>query len=360
MRRKLLNGSIVAVLAVLLVLFMAVGVAEEERTDASGQWKYVLGDGGATITEYVNEPHGDLVIPGELDGYHVINIGFAAFEMSQGLTGVVIPEGVTSIGIAAFNYCENLTGVTIPDGVINIGDSAFYYCFGLTDVATPISVTRIGYGAFEGCKSLAGVTIPASVTDIGEDAFSECGEIVLSVAEGSYAEQYAKENEIPYVYCAPVFTEDAEIRQDETRETGEADAILARDVDDTTTAFEDGIFLLKVYRILGKDENEPLAVSEVAELTELNVAFCGIESLCGIEHFSALKSLDCSSNDLSSLDVQFCTLLEKLDCSGNFLTSLDVTSNPKLTTLACADMSLTSFIGLSNEKRIPRRVRMSI
>ena len=51
MRRKLLlSGTIVGVLAVLLVLFMTVGVAEEERTDAGGQWKYVLEDGGATIT----------------------------------------------------------------------------------------------------------------------------------------------------------------------------------------------------------------------------------------------------------------------------------------------------------------------
>jgi hypothetical protein len=37
------------------------------------------------------------------------------------------------------------------------------------------------------------------VTEIGEDAFMECEELVLSVAEGSYAEEYAKENDIPYV-----------------------------------------------------------------------------------------------------------------------------------------------------------------
>ena len=50
MRRMSLNGKMIGILAVVLALFMAAGVAEEERTDAGGQWKYVLEDGGATIT----------------------------------------------------------------------------------------------------------------------------------------------------------------------------------------------------------------------------------------------------------------------------------------------------------------------
>ena len=40
MCKKLLTGKMIGALAVILVLFMAAGVAEEERTDA----------GGATIT----------------------------------------------------------------------------------------------------------------------------------------------------------------------------------------------------------------------------------------------------------------------------------------------------------------------
>jgi len=53
MRRKLLNGKMIGMLAVLLVLFMAAGVAEEERTDAGGQWKYVLEDGETERTGYL-------------------------------------------------------------------------------------------------------------------------------------------------------------------------------------------------------------------------------------------------------------------------------------------------------------------
>ena len=303
MRRKLLNGKMIGVLAVMLVLFMAAGIAEEERTDTGGQWKYVLEDGGAMITGYVDEPSGDLAIPGELDGYPVTAIGFGAFFLCVDLDGVSIPDSVTSIGICAFESCRGLISVTIPDSVTSIGDYAFIYCESLANVPIPDSVTqfgsnpfancpkafisgpydstvysnvdgvlfevqqqtlvfysgakqgayiipegtlRIGESAFyacEGltsvsipgsvgsigshafyecvnlisvtvpdslasigeyafayCENLTGVTIPASVTSIGEGAFYGCGELVLSVMQGSFAEQYAKENGIPYEY----------------------------------------------------------------------------------------------------------------------------------------------------------------
>ncbi len=51
-----------------------------------------------------------------------------------GLTGAVIPEGVTEIGETAFLGCTGLTSVTIPDSVTGIGLSAFSSCTGLTDV----------------------------------------------------------------------------------------------------------------------------------------------------------------------------------------------------------------------------------
>lgn len=151
--------------------------AEAERTDAGGQWTYILKEGGATITGFAEEPSGDLVIPGELDGYPVTGIGYMAFEMCVGLTSVVIPDSVKSIGIAAFDYCEALTRVTIPDGVTVIGDSAFYYCTALTDVTIPASVTSIGDGAFMGCFSLTGVTIPDNVTSIGDEVFADCSSL---------------------------------------------------------------------------------------------------------------------------------------------------------------------------------------
>ena len=57
---------------------------------------------------------------------------------------------------------------------------------------------RIGDLGFCNCKRLTDLTIPGSVTEIGRDAFYMCRDLTLTVPEGSYAEQYAKENEIPY------------------------------------------------------------------------------------------------------------------------------------------------------------------
>ena len=102
MRINLLKRKIMGILAGLLVLFMAVGVAEDERMDASGQWKYVLGDDGATVTKYLVRPSGDVAIPSELDGFTVTSVGKNLFYMDESLTGVTIPEGVISIGDFAF------------------------------------------------------------------------------------------------------------------------------------------------------------------------------------------------------------------------------------------------------------------
>ena len=112
------------------------------------------------------------------------NISGRVFQIKDGVlknylgTGgdVTIPDGVTSIGDCAFEGCSNLTSITIPDGVTSIGDCAFYECKKLTSITIPDGVTSIGYSAFYGCKKLT-IHAPA----------------------GSYAEQYAKENNIPFV-----------------------------------------------------------------------------------------------------------------------------------------------------------------
>ena len=102
---------------------------------------------GSSYSEYSGEYSGEVNIPSTVEysgnTYSVTTIGASAFYNCDGLTSVVIPEGVTTIGASAFLYCDGLTSVTIPEGVTTIGDQAFYVCSGLTSVTIPNSVTTI-------------------------------------------------------------------------------------------------------------------------------------------------------------------------------------------------------------------------
>lgn len=63
-----------------------------------------------------------------------------------------------------------------------------------------------------------------------------------------------------------------------------------------------------------------------------------ITNLKGAEHFTKLKELRCQYNRISdTIDVSPFPDLEYLDCSQNNLSSLDVSKNPKLTTLITAN-----------------------
>ena len=131
----------------------------------------------------------------------VTSISESAFGGCTGLTSINIPDSVTSIGRSAFYNCTGLTNITIPDSVTSISEGAFSGCTGLTSINIPDSVTYIGWYAFFGCTGLTSINIPDSVTSIGGYAFKSCTGLTIYGTEGSYAETYAKNNNIPFVAC---------------------------------------------------------------------------------------------------------------------------------------------------------------
>ena len=94
------------------------------------------------------------------------------------------------------------------------------------------------------------------------------------------------------------------------------------------------------YTQLNTNGDAEIQVSEATALTYLDCSNLNISNLTGIEAFTALTTLQCRQNQLTSLDVTQNTALTYLDCSDNQLSSLDVTQNTDLTRLYCHDNSL--------------------
>ena len=86
-----------------------------------------------------------------------------------------------------------------------------------------------------------------------------------------------------------------------------------------------------------------VAYGDIKGISEVSCHQILIGDLEGIQYFTALTSLSCGSNQLTSLDVSKNSALTSLSCGGNQLTSLDVSKNSALTYLDCGDNKLTSL-----------------
>ncbi len=111
--------------------------------------------------------------------------------------------------------------------------------------------------------------------------------------------------------------------------------------------FPDDNFRAYVSDTLDKNSDGKLSGNEL-EMPTIEVPESHIASLKGIEFFTNLDYLDCSGNQLTTLDMSGNPALETLDCGYNKLISLDVSRSPALETLNCTRNQLTSLELSSN------------
>lgn len=147
---------------------------------------------GKTLTAYWGDDE-ELFIP---DG--ITTIYREAFRGNRHKK-VILPAGLSTIKAGAFRWCHNLEEIYIPESVTVIEQAVFCDCFELKSVSLPPQLTTISGSLFYGCGALEEVKIPDSVTNIEKDAFEGCKNLTIYGSPGSYAEQYAKDNDIPFI-----------------------------------------------------------------------------------------------------------------------------------------------------------------
>lgn len=170
-----------------------------------------------------------------------IKIASYAFAVCENLLSVNLPEGLTTISDGMFANCKNLVSVQLPDSIDTICKQAFFGCEKLKNINISNNVISIGEGAFNDCDNLADedgfviiknvlyhyvgkkhdITIPDNVTRIDWNAFfhyiklsitTYSKELPINIQSfrwnvkltvkapaGSYAEWFAKENNISFV-----------------------------------------------------------------------------------------------------------------------------------------------------------------
>lgn len=174
----------------------ALGIREMTLSDWRKIFTVSFKSDGVHLTDYIAED-GIIEVPETISGKLVVEVKTKCWNKQ--LKCIVLPKSLPYISYGAFEYCSNLEQVTINPGPASIEKSAFEYCQKLKSITIPDSVTSIGDYAFSGCDSLTSITIPSSVTSIGSFAFKGCKNLTIHAPAGSYTEQRAKENNIPFV-----------------------------------------------------------------------------------------------------------------------------------------------------------------
>ncbi len=225
----------------------------------------------------------------------VKSIENGAFSCNKVTKTVSLPNTLTTIGEGAFSNCDNLTSIAIPASVNTLGQNAFWDCQSLKEVkflgsninieglwafgfasklksvllpaASFDKIDNDGHNSstfmhcrnletfvfsegteeipgrfFDNCPKLKKVYVPASVKKINDSTFSRDSKgLVIMCVEGSYAEQFAKDNAYKYDYYVPMGS--ISLSETELELTNAKPAALSFTVEPATTTNKEVVWL---------------------------------------------------------------------------------------------------------------------
>ena len=140
-------------------------------------------DGGYTVAAVKPwKITGKLVIPEAVGGVPIVQIAEEGFRNCTDMTGVLIPNTVTSLGEKAFAGSA-LKRIRLSHAVEELDKMQFHNCASLTEVEFPYGMKYVG-NAFRSCTALKMVRFSETVEDIRIMGFGECPNLTeVTVAE---------------------------------------------------------------------------------------------------------------------------------------------------------------------------------
>ena len=190
----------------------------------------------------------------------------------------------------------------LPSSLKSIDEDAFRGDTSIDEVILPEGLETLGSGAF-GESSLKKINLPDSLTEIADDALPSPGIITVTATEGTDAYNWA----VDKGYIVP-----------------EGSVVI------NETNFPDENFRDYVSDNFDTDENGTLSASEIAAVKSIDVSGSNVSDLTGIEHFSALRSLDTGDCWITNLDLSANAALEQLNSCQSW--SLNISGCPNLLT----------------------------
>jgi hypothetical protein len=116
---------------------------------------------GVVIKKYKGSSR-QIVIPSEIQGVPVVEIGYGSFSLT-GVITVVIPDSIQKIGSYSFSFCKRLQYIKLPSGLRSIPEGCFKGCESLNYFIIPETITCIESSAFAN-TALESIYIPDSVS----------------------------------------------------------------------------------------------------------------------------------------------------------------------------------------------------
>jgi len=130
-----------------IVICLTIGAFANTETIDGYTWTYAVDTNkesvlSAWVTAISPYPQGCIEIPSRLGDLPVRRISYGAFKHCDGLTSVIIPNGIKFIGAGAFSGCNSLSMVEIPEDIW-ISPGSFLGCNFLRRIVVRSDPARI-------------------------------------------------------------------------------------------------------------------------------------------------------------------------------------------------------------------------